>query len=1023
MRDIEEKISPLVQSMFPSFYYEEGPNFIAFVKAYYEWLETNFQLLGLEDTTNFNVGDTVTQQDVHGTIVAYVGTDILVQIDGFNTFKCFNVCSELIPVTSSSGGSTYIERGGSSRRLSPLYMSRNLPKLRDIDKTLDLFVVNFKEKYLKNIEFDTSTNKRLLVKNSLDLYRSKGTERSIDLFFRLIYGLKASVSYPGERLFQLSASEWYVPSYIEITSESVERNIQLVGKQIQGVTSGSTAFVEKYVKRKISSGFVHLLYISNIRGEFQKNELLKSDQVYTDSPKVLGSLSSVEINTGGNNYEIGDVISFTSSTGEKGLARVSAIRSTKGIVDFELIDGGWGYTVSANSLTLYSTTEKTQTLVAEKLLTLDEVQTGNTVASISLTAGGFGYSSTDQVNIISPTSNAIARIVVGGGGAITDVVLTSPGSGFFSTNPTIEVLDSGGNPSTGSSATFSLTFDEPKQYFKLFDEVKQGPSTTGTLVDASTEGVITLTSVSQIIQVGDILYQIGDFANSASAKVIEVLSSDLFFTTVKVDTISGVFTTVKPVLVKDKSITAQFSKLSLTISVAEVGNTYSTGILYSKYSGTSANVQSVSAGKDANFEVGSISNSETVYLNTDKLNANNASNIPYLSLPISSFAFGFPKNPSANKDNRIFAALQFDPFVIGSISTFADINPGENYSTDPKVVAYQPFLVGYNFKDFIFTISNLSRSFSPGEQIIQEYEEPRATVTLVSNVASLSVGEKIYTANSSMPLVTTGFIKSVDTSSNSFVISDFSGIINSTQNVYSFSNTLTNIAVSSSSTFNEDITAKAIMISSNDTNIYAKRIQFENLFRLDLPLQGSSSGATATILEIAEDETKKQIGLNSDISTFADSTQGAISTVRILDSGLGYKEGQNLVFSSETNPSIGSAIARTQGIGRGRGYYKTSKGFLSSISKLYDGDFYQEYSYEILSRIPIDKYAVMFKRVMHTAGTRFFGTVLVDTVVNSNVSVFSSTLLIDDNSSPYVIEDRFDIDVEDRSNIDIEIRG
>ena len=40
---IEEKISSLVQTQFPSFYQEEGENFIAFVKAYYEWMETSGQ--------------------------------------------------------------------------------------------------------------------------------------------------------------------------------------------------------------------------------------------------------------------------------------------------------------------------------------------------------------------------------------------------------------------------------------------------------------------------------------------------------------------------------------------------------------------------------------------------------------------------------------------------------------------------------------------------------------------------------------------------------------------------------------------------------------------------------------------------------------------------------------------------------------------------------------------------------------------------------------------------------------------
>ena len=36
-----EQISNLVENQFPSFYHEEGPKFIEFVKAYYEWLETS----------------------------------------------------------------------------------------------------------------------------------------------------------------------------------------------------------------------------------------------------------------------------------------------------------------------------------------------------------------------------------------------------------------------------------------------------------------------------------------------------------------------------------------------------------------------------------------------------------------------------------------------------------------------------------------------------------------------------------------------------------------------------------------------------------------------------------------------------------------------------------------------------------------------------------------------------------------------------------------------------------------------
>jgi hypothetical protein len=63
----------------------------------------------------------------------------------------------------------------------------------------------------------------------------------------------------------------------------------------------------------------------------------------------------------------------------------------------------------------------------------------------------------------------------------------------------------------------------------------------------------------------------------------------------------------------------------------------------------------------------------------------------------------------------------------------------------------------------------------------------------------------------------------------------------------------------------------------------------------------------------------------------------------------------------------------------------------------------------------------MFKKVMHTSGTRFFGSVLIDSLANTLVTIANSAIDITDNS-PYVIQDRQSIDVEDRGELFIEIR-
>ena len=65
-----------------------------------------------------------------------------------------------------------------------VYHTRRIPGYLDIDETAEEYLVYFKETYLKGIQFEVTTNIRQLIKHSLDIYRSKGTERSIDLLFR-----------------------------------------------------------------------------------------------------------------------------------------------------------------------------------------------------------------------------------------------------------------------------------------------------------------------------------------------------------------------------------------------------------------------------------------------------------------------------------------------------------------------------------------------------------------------------------------------------------------------------------------------------------------------------------------------------------------------------------------------------------------------------------------------------------------------------------------------------------------------
>lgn len=293
--NVEKTVSNFVQSQFPQFYEQEGPNFILFLKAYYEWMESQSDL-----TT---------------------GTP------------------------------------------NPIGAARNLLDYRDIDNTLETFLIHFQKKYLYGIPFNVIANKRFLLKHVLDVYRSKGSINCYKLLFKLLYNQEIDVYLPGNDILKPSDGTWVQPKYLEISDNG--KLDSFVEQTIVGVTSGTTAVVEAYVKESVSQGIVSTLYISNILpqgGTFVEGEniLIKGQETAQDlssAPLIIGSLNSLNILNGGQGFSVGDVLKIAHydvsndqpiTYGVNGLIRVSNVSTGKGALTFSLENGGFGYTPQAN---------------------------------------------------------------------------------------------------------------------------------------------------------------------------------------------------------------------------------------------------------------------------------------------------------------------------------------------------------------------------------------------------------------------------------------------------------------------------------------------------------------------------------------------------------------------------------------------------------------------------------------------------------------------------------------------------
>ena len=369
----------------------------------------------------------------------------------------------------------------------------------------------------------------------------------------------------------------------------------------------------------------------------------------------------------------------------------------------------------------------------------------------------------------------------------------------------------------------------------------------------------------------------------------------------------------------------------------------------------------------------------TPTVNTDisSIATSSAINIPiqkFMTLPIMGYAFGFPKNIQGNIEDNIFSCLTLSQFTIGSIATLTGINPGADYNVDPFILVHQPYISAYGRTDYIIDIEDATQTFTVGERI-EQTPLPLTFYTLtVTSTAAFSVGEKLYQGTLPSPSANM-FITDIYTATSMRVNNVEGTIANTTVKSYASVSTTT---ISNNAIQAQFITGEGIIKPESNTSVlYVKRINFEQTFQPGETITGVSSDTSATIVAIRPDPNTQYIGLNAVVTGNVVTANGTVRSLGVTDSGFGYSNSEVLTYTSEDGTRSGQAKAIVTGVGTGAGYYKSSKGFLSQDKYLIDSDYYQEYSYEVLSKLPFEKYAEMFKRVMHTGGTKVFGSVVL----------------------------------------------
>ena len=297
----------------------------------------------------------------------------------------------------------YMEQEG-----KPYEIVGNLNNYVNLDKTTDDFLQYFKKQFGEDVPeaIFANANKPFVLKHLRDFYRSKGSQKSFEFLFRLLYKEEIDFYLPSVDMLRASDGKYTKDKIIRtIDTSGTDAAFDLSGKTITGGTSGATALVESILKEHIGSSVVSTIFLSNVVGTF---------------------LTSETITDGTNTFILDGMVS-----------------------DYTITNAGNGYTVGSSIPISYSGS------ASGALITIDTLTTGSITAA-TITAAGSGYVVGDKLTIdnigkqnINGRTASILVKTIGGSGEITALEIENSGSGYTSI-PTV----SGGS---GTGATITLS--------------------------------------------------------------------------------------------------------------------------------------------------------------------------------------------------------------------------------------------------------------------------------------------------------------------------------------------------------------------------------------------------------------------------------------------------------------------------------------------------------------------------------------------------------------------------------------
>jgi hypothetical protein len=789
---------------------------------------------------------------------------------------------------------------------------QHLKDYSSISETTDEFIQYFISTFLPSVPVEVAADKRLMVKYINYFNQTRGTLAAYKLLFRAIYNEEIEVEYPADQILKVSDGDWRRERYL--VSSYDPASYSFIGKTIRGQESGAEALVEDIVRKNIRGRDIMQILLSNIKGEFNHLEpirLLTDTSSSGHAPLAEAGIREIDIISAGGEYRVGDVVNLLSfKQGDFGKVVVTQTQDLGGSLTFSIVEGGSGYTVSTEE--------------------------GGTQINFS---GGDG---TD------PASFQIGFNDIGDTFAIAlNTNLITSNTVFGAKAPTV-------NQANGVPQQLS-TFANMMLSSPDFGFPEEGEIVTSTHFRDSTDGALNIAN-TRTIQVGDSLFGQSSQANAVVTQIIDNTAGD---TWLRVDSYRN-FTVAETANNGSVSVgtVGAFQANAIGQQVLEVGNvageTISVGDeLVGVDNGAFGVVKKIIKVESGAYEPDSGPNRDLVFI---KVSANTSANLSsqFDNGPLGLFEYNeglrkvgssTPVGNVASQDSansttsHIYTRLRdvflFETSVFGTIETIGLPVGGAGYSIAPTIEVTEPNIAALGIGEAYVTIQS-DENWGTGN----------------SSITSLDTNERLIQPSTGAK----GDVKGGAAPNQSPAVTVYSnGTVETTVRMW------------------QDFLQREpgkINWANNDTvtiNFYSS--SYVPGLPDERPIVETGSAKIVAVQD------QGILGQNANI-TAGVGANGTIVSVRVLDSGFAYQDNEILLVESTNRPLATSARLQIglNGVANSEGYYATTRSHLDSLrGYIQDSRFYQEYSYQIISPISLDRYREYALKLVHPAGQALFG--------------------------------------------------